>query len=282
LPNDIIEENNRTVLNNKELDIYIPSKNLAIECNGLFWHGEVGGNKDKNYHLNKTMECESKDIRLVHIFEDEWIINKNIVKNRLSYMLNTNSINSIFARNCDVKEISTNDKNVFLIENHLQGNDNSKIRLGLFYNNELIAVMTFGNKRIFMNSSSTEGEYELMRYATSKTVVGGAGKLLSYFIKTYNPTKIISYADRRWSYSKSNLYERIGFKKISNGTPNYWYFGRDGNYRRFHRFGFAKHTLVKRLASFDPNLTEWENMKNNGWDRIWDCGSIKYELIIKS
>ena len=281
LPTEKIEENIKTILsNNYELDIYIPSKNIAIECNGLFWHGELGGNKGKSYHLNKTTECEAKGIRLIHIFEDEWILTSDIVKDKLSHILNNNNNNSIYARNCEIKEVSTNDKNIFLEKYHIQGKDKSKIKIGLYYNNELVAIMTFGDKRIFMNIKSTNHEYELIRYATSESVIGGSSKILSYFIKTYNPKKIISYADRRWTHSKNNLYEKIGFIKVSDGTPNYWYFGRDGNYRRFHRYGFAKHTLPKRLASFDSTLSEWENMKNNGWDRIWDCGNLKYEMNI--
>ena len=281
-PTEIIEENTKSILaNNYELDIYIPSKKLAIECNGLFLHGEVGGSKGRRYHINKTNECESKGIHLIHIIEDEWISHSEIIKSKIKYILhgNGNNSNSIYARKCEVREISSDDKNIFLENYHIQGNDKSKIRLGLYYNNELVAVMTFGDKRIFMNIKSIEGEYELIRYAASKSVVGGGSKLLSHFIKKYSPKKITSYADRRWTYSKTNIYEKMGFKKVSDGTPNYWYFGKDGSYRRFHRFGFAKHTLPKKLTIFDPNLTEWENMKNNGWDRIWDCGNLKYEMI---
>ena len=138
--------------------------------------------------------------------------------------------------------------------------------------------MTFGKLRMSLGNSDIDGYWELYRFCskTNTSVVGGASKLLNYFIKTYNPKKIISYADRRWS--AGNLYEKIGFKKVSDTPPNYWYFGRGNSYKRHHRFGFAKHTLSKKLEIFDPNLSEWENMKANGWDRIWDCGSIKYEL----
>jgi hypothetical protein len=77
-----------------------------------------------------------------------------------------------------------------------------------------------------------------------------------------------------------NLYESIGFKLISEGVPNYWYYGRGNSYKRYHRYGFAKHTLSDKLKNYDDKLSEWENMKNNGYDRIWDCGSIKFELIL--
>lgn len=281
--NGLVEEHNRTILmNNKELDIYIPSKNLAIECDGLFWHGETGGNKYTTYHLEKTVECEYKNIRLIHILEDEWKTNKSLIKSKLSHIMNMSTSIKTYSRKCKIVTVPTEIKRIFLNNNHIQGNDHGIINIGLEYETKLVAVMTFCKRRIFMNcNNKIEGEFELSRYASlvGYNVIGGASKLLSYFIKTYTPTKIISYADRRWTYSKNNLYERIGFKKVSNGTPNYWYFGRGSNYKRFHRFGFAKHTLEKRLPKFDSNLTEWENMKNNGWDRIWDCGNLKYEMI---
>lgn len=282
LGNEILIENNRRNIlsNNKELDIYIPSKNIAIECDGLFWHGEIGGNKNRNYHLNKTIECERMGIRLIHIFEDEWGYNKNIIKSKLKNICDKTST-VIYARKCSVSKVSPFSKKDFLDINHVQGNDNSIIYYGLEFENKLVAIMTFSKKRRFIGykNDNLNDEYELCRYTTTLNcnIVGGASKLLSYFIKYHNPKKIISYADKRWT-GNNNMYEKIGFKKVSNGTPNYWYFGRGQNYNRHHRFGFAKHTLSRRLKSFDPNISEWENMKNNGWDRIWDCGNLKYEM----
>jgi len=267
-----IIENDRIILNGKEVDIYIPDKKIAIEFNGLYWHSELQG-KDKNYHLNKTKKCEEHGIQLIHIFEDEWINKQEIVKQRLKHILGEDTEEVIYARKCKIKEILPEEKNIFLDQYHIQGNDKSAIKLGLFNGEKLIAVMTFGKRRIALGNKSTEeGEYELIRYATSQSVVGGAGKLLSYFIKNYNPVKIISYADRRWS--RGNLYEKLGFNKVSDGTPNYWYLDH-GN--RKHRFNFRKNILNEKLETFDSELTEWENMQLNGYDRIWDCGSLKYE-----
>lgn len=280
---DVIE-NDKTILNGKELDIYIPSRKFAIECNGLYWHGEVGGNKNKRYHIDKLTECESSGIRLFHILEDEWETKKEIVQSKIDRLLMVGDIQKIYARKCKIREITSSEKRIFLSSNHIQGNDNSGICLGLWLTGKLVAVMTFSTKRAFINykNRDSKGEYELSRYAALKdcSVIGGAGKLMSHFIKNYNPSKIISYADRRWS--NGNLYEKLGFKKMNAGTPNYWYFGKGNDYKRLHRFGFAKHTLEKKLANFDSTLTEWENMQNHGWDRIWDCGSIKFEMDITS
>lgn len=274
---DEILSNDRNILGGMELDIYIPSKKIAIEYNGLYWHSENGGGKDKNYHLNKTKTCELKGIRLIHIFEDEWIYNKDIVKNKLKSILNVSDKNGIYARKCKIVKID--DCESFLNENHIQGNCPSSIKLGAYYNDELVSVMTFGKKRKSLGySNKNNNEYELIRFVTNKRIIGIAGKLLNYFIKNYNPTKIITYADKR--YSIGNLYTKLGFTKVKDTKPNYWYFelGKD---IRWHRYGFAKHTLSKKLKKYDASISEWQNMQLNGYDRIWDCGHIKYEWISK-
>jgi hypothetical protein len=273
---DEIVENDRDILGGMELDLYIPSKKFAIEYDGLYWHSEYNGGKGKDYHLNKTKMCESKNIRLIHIFEDEWIYNKNIVKNKIKSILNASDAKSIYARKCKIIEID--DCKSFLNENHIQGDCPSLIKLGAYHNDVLVAVMTFGKKRKPLGySSKNSNEYELIRFATNQQVVGIAGKLLNYFIQNYKPSKIITYADKR--YSVGNLYTKLGFIKIKDTKPNYWYF-EVGNDIRWHRFGFAKHTLSKKLKKYDESISEWQNMQLNGYDRIWDCGHIKYELNI--
>jgi hypothetical protein len=276
---DIIR-NDKTILNTLELDVYIPKLKLAFECNGLYWHGEINGGKNKKYHINKTSECKNKGIRLIHIFEDEWLFKKEIVKSRIKDLL-TKTENKIFARKCIVKSISSKESNLFLESNHLQGKDNSSIKYGLYFNNELVSLMTFGKLRSALGNKNIQIDcWELYRFCSklNTTITGGASKLLNYFVNNHNPQKIISYADKRWSVG--NLYESIGFKLISDGVPNYWYYGRGNSYKRYHRYGFAKHTLHTKLNNYDDKLSEWENMKNNGYDRIWDCGSIKFELIL--
>jgi len=163
--------------------------------------------------------------------------------------------------------------NEFLISNHIQGNDHSLIRLGAFYNEKLVALMTFGKTRVSMGGCAQKNVYELYRYCSNCSVVGGASKIFTHFIRLYNPDKIITYADRRWS--TGNLYEKMGLTLISKTKPNYWY--TKDHVKRFHRFGFRKNVLKKRLVNFDNSLTEWQNMQLNGYDRIWDCGSLKYE-----
>lgn len=280
IPGEKIMENKRSILpSGKELDIYIPSLKIAIEYDGLYWHSEITGGKPKQYHLNKTVECEKSNIHLLHIFENEWENKKDIIKNKLSHLLNKTPHSSISARKCEVKELSTKEKNEFLDLYHIQGKDNSSVRLGALYKGKLVSVMTFGKRRVAMGAKNiTNDEYEMYRFCVGKDrVVGVGGKLFSHFIRNYNPCKITTYADRRYSTS-SAFYTQIGMSLVGETSPNYWYF-LPHEMKLYHRFCFRKTELIKKLKIYDPNLTEWQNMQLNGYDRIWDCGHYKYEWI---
>jgi very-short-patch-repair endonuclease len=266
-----VKENDRSVLGNKELDIYIPSHNIAFEFDGLYWHSELY--KDKNYHLDKTKLCEEKGIKLIHIFEDEWVYKKDIVKSRIKNLLGLNEI-KIFARKCVIKEVSVKDNRIFLDENHIQGECKSKIKLGLYYDNELVSLMTFGKGRVIMGGDNSN--WELTRFCNklNTNVVGGASKLLKYFIRNYNPNEIISYADRRWS--QGGLYDNLGFEFIHDSVPNYWYINGD---IREYRFKYRKNNLTT-LLNYSDELSEHEIMLLNKRYRIYDCGNKKYSLKI--
>lgn len=270
----------------KEIDFYIPNINLAIEVDGIYYHMELNGNKTKYYHLDKTTECEKYNTKLIHIFSDEWNDKKKIIKSKLKYLLNDNSsMIHIGSRKCKIQSIPWQNSQDFIEENHLQGKENSnKFRYGAFYNNELVACMTFGQERISLGSKNhtNKNEFELLRFCTKigYVIPGVASRLFSCFIKENNPDKIISYADRRWSSSinKDTVYQKLGFAEVHKSEPNYFYLLKEDNYRKRHnRYKFRKSELNRLLSIYDPALSEWENMKNNGHDRIWDCGTIKYE-----
>ena len=254
----------------KELDIYIPSLQLAIEYNGLYWHSEIAG-KSKTNHLDKTIACQKEGIQLIHIFENEWRDKRDIIKSILLSKMNKYDV-KLYGRKCQLKEIDTKVKNSFLSKNHLQGADTSKIKIGLFYDNILVAVMTFGKRKI---TGAKKITWEMFRYASklNHCVVGGASKLFKYFLTNYitDNDQIKTYADRR--FSNGNLYKTLGFKLSHASRPSYWYFKRD---KFYNRMNFQKQKLNKKLDIFDKNLTEWENMLNNGYNRIFDCGNLVY------
>jgi len=260
-----------------EIDIFIPDKNVGIEFNGLYWHSELNG-KNKNYHIDKTEICQSNNIQLIHIFEDEWKNKNDIIKSKIKHILRVNNLNKIYARNCHIKEISIDEKNKFLNTNHIQGADKSKICIAAYYKNNLVSVMTFSKLRISMgNKNSEDGVFELVRFASNINfnVIGTFSKILKYFINKYSPKKIITYADIRFTKKTDNLYEKNGFKFVKQTKPNYYYMKRYE--KRLHRFNFTKHNILKKMGG-KKELSEWENMKMFGYDRIWDCGSYKYEM----
>lgn len=271
-------QSNRTLIAPQELDIYIPSKNLAIEFDGLYWHSD-DIKSDKNYHLNKTKLCEAKDIHLIHVFENEWLHKRDIVKSRIALAINAIAV-TIGARKCDIVELSSKDARKFLNDNHLQGATNAKIRLGLLYNDELVSVMTFSKSRF-----SKKYEWELIRFCSKLNyqIQGAASKLLRYFERKYNPVSIVSYADRRWSRSAGAVYSQLGFTYSHTSGPDYWYWRNDEFY---HRITCQKHKLANMLEKFDSSITEAENMYANGFKRIFDCGNLvfakfKSDTVIK-
>ena len=277
LTNDLqleVEINNRKLIVEdnkfKELDFYIPSEKFAIEHHGTYYHSEIGGNKDKHYHLNKLVKANEIGIRLIQIFEDEWEFKSDICKSLLRHRLGKTST-TIYARKCQVREISVDEKNDFLNINHIQGQDKSRFKIGLFYGEELVSVMTFGVPR-----SNKECQWELIRFCVKQNlnVVGGASKLFQYFIRTYSPISIVSYADRRWS--DGELYKKLEFKLASIGRPQYFYLNRKNYLRREDRRNYTKENI--KLKFPDADLTKHEDvlMIEYGYDRIWDCGSLTF------
>jgi len=264
-----IVENDRKTIKPLELDIYLPDQNLAIEVNGIYWHSEQVL-EDKNFHLKKTDLCKKENIQLLHIFEDQWndIFKQEILKSMILNKIGKSE--KIYARKCDIKLINTNEKNEFLNKNHLQGQCQSNINIGIIYNNKLISLMCFGKSRF-----NKKFEWELLRFCTLKgfIVTGGASKLLKYFINNHG-SSIITYADR--TYSNGDLYEKIGFTLLKTNPPSYRYMKNSITYNRLH---FQKHKLKDKLNLFNPELTEYQNMINNGYDRIWDCGNFVYGFL---
>ncbi len=270
-----IERNNRKLIK-YEIDIYVPSHNIGIEFHGLYWHAELSNGKTRGYHINKTKLCNNNGITLYQIFSDEWLNKKEIVKSKLKNIFKINK-DKVFARNCIIKNINSNDSIEFLNNNHIQGGINSSIRIGLYYRDRLVSLMTFSANRKIVSNPNINNEYELTRYATNINVVGGASKLLSHFITSYHPNKIISYADIRWTPNPTNnLYNKLGFNFVHQSLPNYWY--TKDYINREYRFNYRKDVLVKN--GFNTNKSEWVIMKERGYDRIWDCGNYKYELKI--
>lgn len=262
--------NDRSILYPYELDIYIPSKNLAIEFNGDYWHSDLF--KDFDYHQNKTNNCAEKGIRLIHIFEYEW---KNPeIKQKLINMLlnikNSDKLSRIYARKCEIKLVNTEEAKGFINKFHLQGYSASTINVGLYSENTLVGIMTFGKPRFNNNF-----EYELIRlaYDSSVVVIGGTEKMFKYFIDNYNPNSVLTYCDI--SKFSGNTYEKLGFKSIENGLtkPNYVWINPVKNIV-YKRYQTMKHKLISQGLGTEEQ-TENEIMHSQGFIKVYDCGNLK-------
>jgi hypothetical protein len=256
-------------IDKKEIDIYLPVLKIGFEFNGVYWHSTKF--KDKSYHSDKLKHFEDKNIRIFQIWEDDWILKREILKSMIGHKLgNTNT--KIGARECDVRIIEDN-KLVrdFLENNHIQGFVGSKIKLGLFYRNELVSLMTFGELRKSLGQKSKFGHWELLRFCNKigYNVVGSATKLFKRFIKRDDVNEIISYSKN--DYSDGKIYKILDFEFVGETVSNYYYV--IGG-KRVGRFNFRKDKLVKEGA--DPNLTEEKIMESKGYFKIFDSGNKKW------
>lgn len=267
-------ENSRNIIDGYELDIFIPEFNLAIEFDGLYYHSEKF--LESNYHLNKTLKCKESNIKLIHIFEDEWDFKKDIIKDKIKYLLHKCN-NKIYARNCNIKILDKDIKKEFLNNNHIQGNDSSQIAVGLYSDNKLVACMTFCKPRVFMGlQKSNKYDYELSRYTTLQdySIIGGFSKLFKYFINNYKCNKIVTYADYR--LSDGNVYNNLmQFDHLSK--PNYFYLAPNNKSKRLYRYNFRKSSIKTKFPDiYSDDKTEREMMKELGYLRIYDCGNLVY------
>lgn len=266
-----VEFSDRSILEGKELDIVLPDSGIAIEFNGCYFHS-TDKNPDIGYHLDKTNKVEEFGYRLIHIMEDEWIQKNEIVKSRLRSIIDTATLNTrIYARKCKVKEVPYALSQQFLSSNHIQGAGTpSKVNLGLYFEETLVALMTFSTPRF-----NKEYEYELVRFASKLEyqVIGGASKLLKYFIDKYTPKSIISYADRRWSVGQ--LYKTIGFTYIRSTSPGYAYYNQ--NKERLGRVSCQKHKLIAKWPEYaGSDLTEEDIMRKKHYHKVYDCGNLVF------
>lgn len=275
--NKTIILNDKNILNGRELDIYIPEKKLGIELNGVLWHSfgiTYPNNVDKESsekrkHYEKYINCKRQGITLLQFTDIDYIFKKDIVINLIKAKLDILD-NKIYARKCIVKSITKKEKKDFCDLYHIQGDGNSQLEYGLFYNGELISVMTFGKRSI----TKGEPKMEIIRFCTkfNYRVIGGASKLLKYFIKNNKCNKLKTYSDN--SISDGKLYETLGFKLVNETKFNYWYIAHDNHNKLYHRSNFMRHKL-------NTNLTEKEEMYKRKYRRYYDAGNKVFEMIIE-
>lgn len=275
--------NDKKLLKGIEIDILCEKEKIGIEYDGIYYHSEKFGKKDRFYHITKTKLMQEQGYKLIHIFEDEWIEKKEIIKNKLLHIFNIkNNKTIIHARKCEILELNSVEKSSFLKEHHILGNDRSNIYIGAVHNKELVAVMCFDKNRN-LQKKTKEGEYELSRFCVKNNCIisGIASKMLKFFIENYKPKNIISFLDIRWNSDRyNNIYTKLNFKLTKTLKPDFYYLNfKTNRNQRLHKFNFIKPSIkIKFPEIYDENKNEWQIMQEVGYDRIWDCGKYKFEL----
>ena len=260
-----IVTNSRDIIpSGREIDIYLPDYNLAIEYCGLFWHSDYHDKITKNYHSDKHSECAALGIRLITMYEDEWVYSGDLVRQKLKHFLSMNLDKKIYARKTKFSPISTTDAKNFLNTYHIQGYGGGSFKYGLLDDEEcLVAVMVFKKHK--------DG-YSLDRYATACNVVGGFSKMLKNSINMdINGCTLVTFADLRWSVG--DLYFSSGFSLDKVIPPDYEYIH---NGKRYHKFNYRRRHLPKKLKTFDINKSEASNCRDNNIFKIYDCGKMRF------
>lgn len=249
--------NDRHIISPFELDIYIPDKKVAIECNGTYYHS-YKINKDKNYHYNKSKLCEEQGIRLIHIWEYEWYNERQqpILKNIIKGALGLND-NKIYARKCNIEVIPSKDMKQFFNDNNIQGFRPGKFAICLKYNDEIVMSYMMGSA--FFGKGKYE--WEVIRGATklNTTVIGGASKIWKYFINNYSPKSIVYYVDYNYFNGKSLPYLDLTYVKTQPSFKNY----------------FIKDNTIKNRDPMHHKQIK-EGYEDGSILQIWNAGSKVY------
>lgn len=262
-PECSIETNSKNIIPPYELDLYLPDNQVAIEYCGIYWHSEAA-NRGSTYHKSKHDKCKNLGIRLLTIYEDEWLKRSTIVKNMIRSILGLNNNHVVYARNTSIAVPTFNERKQFCERFHIQGNGRGSVWYALYHQDAPVAMIGLVNNA---------GHFLLNRFCSNGRVIGGFTKLLKHFQKNHQWKTIYTFADKRWSVG--DLYTKSGFTVDAEIKPDFYYV-RNG--KRYHKFAFRHVHLPKKILQYDPKLSEWQNCKKNGMTRIWDCGKIRFSL----
>lgn len=253
----------------------IIGSNLLIKYIDFFNYSEI--NSPKRRLMNIWDIANRNGYKVVQFFEDDWKYRNSIVKSRILNLLGKSI--KIGARKTEIRMVNDNKLiTEFLNSTHIQGFVPSKYKLGIFYNDEMIGLLTLSDLRINLGQKKEIGTFEILRYSCKNglTIIGGFDKALRYFINKFSPNKIVSYANRMWS-NEVNVYAKIGMKLESASDASYFYLVGD---KREGRFSYRKDVLLGKWG-FPSTMTEHTIMLANSVYRIFDAGCFKYTLSIK-
>lgn len=266
--------NSRTLIAPAELDIYDPVAKLAIEYCGLYYHSTAIENNSPGQHADKLKACQENGIRLLTVFEDEWLEKPEIVLDRIRHAFGVAAV-KLDARKLTVREVDAATTRAFFEATHIQGAATQHVyAVGLYDGERLVQCMSLGRpSRAHVMTADT---LELKRLAALPgiSVRGGAARLfrrLTAWALENGYQSIKSYCDLR--YGTGRVYEALGFTLTTTSKPSYWYVKGRHRYSAISK----RKTPEERLTG----LKEYELREQQGYFRIWDCGHQAWLLDLK-
>ena len=274
----------------QEIDIYVPEFKVGFECNPTYTHNSSKGTiwsddiMSYDYHCKKSMLCRNKGIFVFHVFGYDWSQKQDIIKSMIKNLLRKSEI-VYYARNLEIRDVSDLEAKEFLIKNHRQGYCNASVRIGLYSDDELVSLMTFGKIRNFISkdNESSSLDFELLRFCSklNTSVVGGASKLFKYFVSNPNVVKIVSFSDI--ARTKGTLYSELGFTLKSISEPGYVWVNTTSD-TPVNRIQVQKQHIQKFFNddTIDiKNKTERQIMIEHGYVQVYDSGVMRWEYDVK-
>jgi len=265
-----------------DADIGEYNYNAYDQTNKIVFHIFENSKMIQQIATRSSMNSSKKNlndngIKSFFFYEDEWIEKKNIILDKVKYAYNMNTNHIIHARKCELREVTAKDKKIFLDANHLLGSDRANISYGAYFNNELVALMSFSKPKIFMKGKPMiKQKYELSRFCIKGgyVVTGIASRLLNKFKQNIEFDELYSFADCR--VSNGDMYAKLGFTLKSKVDLDYCYLI-DG--KRYHRWNYRKDMIKEKYPQiYDETKKEYQMMIELGYDRIWDCGKLKFTI----
>ena len=261
---------------NSRLDMLLPEHSIAVEYHGLIWHSSKFL-KDPRKDFKKHKRMADLGVRTIHIYEDEWLLKKEVVKRMLLSAIG--HLPKIYARETELVQLTSEQAKMFYEDHHLQGGRQSRISFGLEYRSALVAAMSFDMLRSERKNSDTS-KWELVRYASTLSVVGGPSRLFKAFLSLGVAESVTSYSDVR-AFTGS-MYDALGFTKTHVTDPDYWYTNGRPSFGRRNKSGYQKKHLAKMFPHEDiDSQTEWEICEKNSLYRIYDCGKVRWDYLVK-
>jgi hypothetical protein len=216
----------------------------------------------------------AQGIRLITLFEDEWLYRTAAVQGVLKTILGVDTF-AIGARACTLSEIPPIQAEQFLAEHHIQGaHAATKVAFGLFTaTQELVSVLTL--KHDYRPNTSDAIVLQRLCFKQGMRIHGGASRLFAA-AKTWATLqgykRVISWSDNRWFLG--DIYGKLGFTCVNENQTDYAYV----DLTKHPRIRLAKQTQQKQKTNCPPELTELEWATQRGLARIWDCGHKRWEL----